>query len=62
LQPFDKQWALDWFTSFTSFGEATVRNAQLKAYETLLTVPVWELCYNDLDDAVLLLESLKHSG
>ena len=62
LREFDKGWALEWFTSFTSYGEATVRQDQLRAYESLLSVPVWELCYNDLDDAVLLLQSLKCSG
>ncbi len=62
LAPFDKQWALDWFTSFTSYGEASVRESQLKAYETLLRVPVWELCYSDLDEAVSLLEPLRRSG
>src|SRR4051794_5618156 len=45
LQPFDKQWMLDWFTSFTSYGEASVRQEQLEAYEALLEAPVWELCY-----------------
>jgi hypothetical protein len=62
LRPFDKQWMLDWFTSFTSYGEAGVRQAQLESYEALLSVPVWELCYTDLDDAVSLLETLKHPG
>jgi hypothetical protein len=62
LQPFDKQWMLDWFTSFTSYGEAGVRQAQLESYEALLSVPVWELCYTDLDDAVSLLETLKRPG
>jgi hypothetical protein len=62
LQPYNKAFALDWFTSFTSYGETSVRNAQLKAYETLLNAPVWELCYTDLDDAVSLLNDLKRSA
>ena len=62
LQPFDKAFALDWFTSFTTYGEASVREAQLNAYKTLLDVPVWELCYSDLDDAVSLLNDLKGSS
>jgi hypothetical protein len=53
---------LEWFTSFTSYGDISVRQAQQSAYEILLGVPVWELCYSDLDDAVLLLETLKRSG
>jgi hypothetical protein len=61
LQAFDKRLALDWFTSFTTYGEISVRDAQLKAYESLLTGPVWELCYSDLDDAVSLLNDLKAS-
>ena len=52
----------EWFTSFTSYGEASVRDAQLKAYETLLNAPVWELCYTELDDAVSLLNDLKRSA
>ncbi len=53
LREFDKQWALDWLTSFTSYGKTSVREAELRAYETLLKAPVWELCYTDLDDAVV---------
>ncbi len=52
LRSWDKDWARDWFTSFTSYGEENVRRAQLESYESLLHVPVWELEYSDLDDAV----------
>jgi hypothetical protein len=62
LQPSDKDSARDWFTSFTSYGEEKVRRAQLECFEALLDVPVWELSYTDLDDAVSLLESLSQSG
>jgi hypothetical protein len=62
LREFDKQSALDWLTSFTSYGETSVRDAELAAYETLLKVPVLELCYTDLEDAVSLLDTLRRSG
>ncbi|MFL6416034.1 MAG: HPr kinase/phosphorylase [Bryobacteraceae bacterium] len=62
LQPFDKEWALDWFTSFTSYGAESVRHEQQRAYESLLTAPVWELSYSDLEDAVSLLNDLRRPG
>jgi hypothetical protein len=62
LQTFDTEWALEWFTSFTSYGDDSVRRAQLASYESLLQVPVWELCYSDLDEAVSMLHRLKEAG
>jgi len=41
LQPFDKQWMLDWFTSFV-YGDVSVRQAQQELRDSLECVGLGE--------------------
>ncbi len=44
------------------YGAAEVRAAQLRSYERLADVGIWELCYRDFDSAIHRLEQLVDSG
>lgn len=44
------------------FGTSEVRAAQVRCYRRLAGAGVWEMRYNDLDDAIVRLEQLVDSG
>lgn len=56
--PFPKSKASAWFESVICFGEKEVRQSQIASLRNLLTRPVLELRYRDLDSAVRQLDAL----
>lgn len=51
LKQYSEQRAQDYFERFVTYGTSSVRAAQLHAYRRLAGIPVWELCYHDLEGA-----------
>ena len=62
LTPFSPQTALRWFERVVTFGDHDSRKEQLLSLRWLLEVPVYELCYRDLDWAVHRVEKLVRTG
>jgi hypothetical protein len=62
LRPFPKDQMQNWCGQFVNFGSAEVRSAMTRCHRRLLEVPAWELCYQNLDDAVGRLDRLADSG
>jgi hypothetical protein len=62
IKPYRKEDARDWCQRYSTFGTRETRQAQSRCYERLLTAGVWEMQYNDLDDAIGRLEQLVDSG
>jgi len=53
---------LRWCERYVTFGPARVQEAQIRAYQRLLSAGLWELRYRDLDEAVARLERLADTG
>jgi len=53
---------LVWFQQIICYGEKATREAQSASLRQLLAVPVYELCYRDLDWAVNRLDALVREG
>jgi hypothetical protein len=62
LAAFPKDAALVWFQQIICYGEKATREAQSASLRQLLAVPVYELCYRDLDWAVNRLDALVREG
>jgi hypothetical protein len=62
IRRYPKDDALDWCGRYVTFGTREVRESQLRCYQRLLSAGIWEMRYNDLDDAVSRLEQLVDSG
>jgi hypothetical protein len=62
LAAFSREDAFLWFEQINGYGEKRVREEQNASLRQLLTVPVYELCYRDLDWAVNRLEVLVRNG
>lgn len=59
---FDKSEALERFEAVHCVGEESLRREQRDALRRLLTAPVYEMTYQDLDDAERRLRSLLETG
>jgi len=62
IRRYPKDDALDWCGRYVTFGTRETRESQLRCYQRLLNAGIWEMRYNDLDDAVARLEQLVDSG
>jgi len=62
LAAFSREDAFLWFEQINGYGENKIRQEQAASLRQLLTVPVYELCYRDLDWAVNRLEALVRDG
>jgi hypothetical protein len=62
LATFSRETAFAWFEQINGYGEKKIREDQAVSLRQLLTVPVYELCYRDLDWAVNRLEALVRNG
>jgi len=62
IRRYPKDDALRWCERYAAFGTRAVRDAQLRCYRRLLGAGIWEMHYNDLDDAIGRLERLVDSG
>jgi len=58
LRPYPQDKAQSFFEAFVTYGASHVRAAQVRSYERLADVPVWELCYRNVKDAMEILEKL----
>jgi hypothetical protein len=62
LESFSRETAFAWFEQINGYGEKKTREDQAASLRQLLTVPVYELCYRDLEWAVSRLEALVRDG
>lgn len=62
LQPFSRDEAFRRLTAQLCYGEEKIRLAQRHSIQTLLNIPVLELCYRDLDWAEQTLRRLVYEG
>jgi hypothetical protein len=62
LDAYSKEVASSWFEQVLCYGEKEVRESQSRSLRQLLAVPVYELCYTDLDWAVNRLDALVREG
>ena len=62
LAAYSKEAAASWFEQVLCYGEKEVRESQTRSLRQLLAVPVYELCYRDLDWAVNRLDTLLREG
>jgi hypothetical protein len=62
LAAYSKDVAASWFEQVLCYGEKEVRESQSRSLRQLLAVPVYELCYTDLDWAVNRLDILLREG
>ena len=62
LVPYSREAASSWFQQLVCYGEKEDQDARDPALRHLLAVPVYELCYCDLDWAVNRLEALVREG
>jgi hypothetical protein len=62
LAAYSKEVAASWFEQVLCYGEKEVRESQSRSLRQLLAVPVYELCYTDLDWAVNRLDILLREG
>ena len=51
-----------WCEQYVNFGTSRMRAAMTRCHQQLFQAPVWEMSYQDLDEAVLRLEGLVDSG
>jgi hypothetical protein len=51
-----------WCERYITFGSKEVRTAQTRSHASLLDAPIWEMSYQNFDDAVRRLEQLVDSG
>jgi hypothetical protein len=62
LDPLAHDAAREWFAQVICYGEKAVREAQIASLDQLLSRPIYELRYRDLDSAVNRLEALVRNG
>ena len=62
LTSLPKDIALSWFEQAICCGDQEFREAQVTSLRQLLAVPVYELCYRELDWAVIRLDTLAREG
>ncbi|MCC6369020.1 MAG: aldolase [Bryobacterales bacterium] len=62
LRPFSREEAFRQMESVICYGRETTREEQRQSLRRLLSLPVLELCYGELDSAVDCLESLLQQG
>ena len=62
LASYPVETARAWFSQEMHYGEEAIRQSGRAALQRLLTAPVYELCYRDLDWAINRLEVLARDG
>jgi hypothetical protein len=62
LTTFPRDIASSWFEQVICCGDQELRDAQVTSLRQLLAVPVYELCYRELDWAVSRLDTLAREG
>jgi hypothetical protein len=62
LRRYPKDQMRTWCEHFVNLGSKEVRSAQTRCYERLLGAHIWEMSYENFDDAVKRLERLVDSG
>jgi hypothetical protein len=62
LRRFPKDQMQGWCERFVNFGSNEVRNAQTRCHRRLLDASLWEMSYQNFDDAVGRLEQLVDCG
>lgn len=62
LRRFPKDQMQAWCERFVNFGSNEVRNAQTQCHQRLLDASLWEMSYQNFDDAVRRLDQLVDSG
>jgi hypothetical protein len=61
LRHYPKAEALSWCERAVCYGTSEARAAQRRCYQRLAGAGIWELCYDDLDQAIVRLEQLISS-
>jgi hypothetical protein len=62
LRHYPKDQTRSWCENFVSFGTDEVRLAQTRCHQRLLDASLWELSYQNFDDAIRRLDELVESG
>lgn len=62
LRPFPRQQMQAWCERFVNFGTDQVRSAQTRCHQRLLDASLWEMSYQNFDDAVRRLDQLVDFG
>jgi hypothetical protein len=62
LRRYPKDQLQTWCERFVTFGTSEVQSAQTRCHQRLLGAAIWEMSYQNFDDAVRRLEQLVDSG